>query len=75
MNHIIIHHIGNIKYTIIDKNHRNIAIGIVHVTSIFAIGAKNDICQKLNIIIGKVKLRDAKVNIKASFIANVSGKK
>ena len=56
-------------------NHISIAIGIVQATAIFAIGDSRDNCQKLNIIIGKVKERAERVKINASFIDKKLGKK
>ena len=58
-----------------DKNQNNIASGIVHVTSIFAIGASREIWPKLNTIIGKVKVNEAIVNTNDSLIASTLGKK
>jgi hypothetical protein len=37
------------------------------------IGAISDICQKLNIIIGNVKIRDESVKLKAVLISKVFG--
>ena len=71
----IIYKTGFIKYSKTAKNQNNIAKGIAHQTSIFAIGDKTEICPKLNITIGIVKEKADKVKTKLSFIANLEGKK
>ena len=53
-------------YASIDKNQKSIANGILQATSIFAIGASKDTCQKLNIIIGTVKANAESVRTKLS---------
>ena len=65
---------GLIIYQIRDKNQNNIANGILHQTSKLAIGESIDTCQKLIIIIGRVKLKADKVRIKLSLIAMNFGK-
>jgi len=59
----------------IDINHKIMAMGIVQVTAMLANGARRDTCQKLKIIIGRVKVRADSVRTNASRIANVSGRK
>jgi hypothetical protein len=69
--HDTFHARGKIIYNSNDKNHKSIAIGIVHVTAIFAKGDIIDTCQKLKIIIGKVNTSAANVKTSASLIANI----
>ncbi len=73
MYHMIIHHILDTIQTIIDINQNSIAIGIVHATNILAIGDRIEICQKLKIIIGSVKVREARDKTKAVFISRKLG--
>ena len=51
----------------------NIARGIVHVTAILAKGAKSETCPNWNIIIGRAKLRAARVSTRASRTAKILG--
>ena len=59
----------------IEINQNSIAKGIVQATIIFANGENIENCQKLNIIIGKLKLKEAKHKTKAVFISKKFGRK
>lgn len=61
-------------YHKIDKNQKSIAKGIDQETSKFEIGAIIDNCQKLKIIIGRVKTKAAKVIETAVLISKKFGK-
>jgi hypothetical protein len=54
-------------------NQINITSGIVQVTKMLLNGAIIETCQKLNIIIGKVKIKAEKVIAVAVLISNISG--
>jgi hypothetical protein len=73
--HTRIHKNGWTKWTIIDTNQRSIASGIVHETAMLAKGAIMDTCQKLNIIIGRVKTKAESVSTNAVLISSISGRK
>lgn len=62
------------KENIIVINQNSIAMGILQETSKFVKGAIIETCQKLKIIIGKVKTRAEKVIDTAVFISKKFGK-